>query len=139
VNVIKAYIALLVSCYFLSGVVHAEGKMVASPWITGTYSSFTYHQEAGDLNGVEVRLILTRTGVKGVVQFAEGGAGNVALVDVTVTGNRIRFELPPGFQPEGVFEGVVTSKGLEGTFSYKGGAQEHLTLPRKQSYWDRHK
>jgi hypothetical protein len=55
-----------------------------------------------------------------------------------VTGTHIQFEMPAGSYTEGMFEGTVSSKGLEGTFSYKAGAKEHLTLPRTGSYWDKH-
>jgi hypothetical protein len=115
----------------------AEGA--PPPWATGTYSSFAFNQESGDLNGLEVRIILTRKGMKGVVQFAEGGAGDVSLVDVSVAGGRVHFEMPRGSNPEGVFDGTVSPAGLEGTFTYAGGATVRVKLARTASYWDRHK
>ncbi len=135
---IKGRACLFIVCFFFSGIAYCKDVVPASPWMTGTYSNFSYDKEAGDLNGVELRLIRTRTGIKGVVQFAEGGAGDVVLVNVITEGARLHFDLPSGYQPEGVFEGLVSNKGIDGTFSYEGGAQEHLVLPRTQSYWDRH-
>jgi hypothetical protein len=115
-----------------------SANVAPSARVTGTYSSLSYNTDGGDLNGVEIRFVLTRKGIKGVVQFAEGGAGDLALVDVRVTGTHIQFEMPAGSDTEGTFEGTVSAKGLEGTFSYKGGSKEHLTLPRSASYWDKH-
>ncbi len=138
VAAIKNYACLFIACFFFSGITHGKEVLPASPWITGTYSNFTYNEEAGDLNGVEIRLIRTRTGIKGVIQFAEGGAGDVVLVNVITDGARLRFDLPSGFQPDGAFEGLVSKKGIDGTLLHKGGTPEHLVLPRTQSYWDRH-
>ncbi|MFT5591034.1 MAG: hypothetical protein ACI9ZF_003229 [Bradyrhizobium sp.] len=138
VAAIKKTACLLIACFSFSGRALCEDILPASAWITGTYSNFSYNKEAGDLNGVELRLIRTRTGIQGVIQFADGGAGDVVLVSVIVEGSRLRFDLPSGFQPEGVFEGQVSKKGIDGSFLYKGGAYEHLVLPRTQSYWDKH-
>lgn len=104
--------------------------------LTGTYSSLTYNKESGDLNGLEVHIVLTRSGHKAIVQIAEGGAGDVVVVKIKVTGNQVAFELPAGFEPAGYFEGIVSSKHLVGTFTYKSGEKEKLALPRKKSYWD---
>jgi hypothetical protein len=41
---------------------------------TGTFSSLRYHKEAGDLLGVEIRIVSTRKGYQGALQIAEGGA-----------------------------------------------------------------
>ena len=106
---------------------------------TGTYSSFTYNAEAGDLNGVEVHILFTGKGLKAIVQFAEGGPGDVALVNVTATGTHFHFEMPAGFDPEGAFDGTVSAKGLDGTFTHKGDDPEHLFLPRARGYWDKPK
>lgn len=128
---------LMASCLWLSFEAHSQQS--SSPWVAGTYSSFEYNKEGGDLNGVEIRLVPTRKGIKAVVQFAEGGAGDVVVVDVTVSGAHIHFVLPSTFDTAGDFEGTVTEKALDGTFKYQGGASEHLVLPRGSSYWDKHR
>jgi hypothetical protein len=135
---IKKSTFLFLACFSFSGMAFGKDALPSSPWITGTYSNFSYNIEADDLHGVELRLIRTRAGLVGVIQFAEGGAGDVALVTVLAEGARVRFDLPAGFQYAGVFEGLVSKKGIDGSFSYEGGAHEHLVLPRTQSYWDRH-
>ena len=135
----KCYVTLFISFLFLCGNAFSADKAVGSSWVTGTYSNFAYNREAGDLNGVEIRLIFTRTGIKGVIQFAEGRAGDVALVDVKTTGSQIHFEMPSSFQTQGAFEGIVSEKGIKGVFKYSSGAEEPLILPRSTSYWDKHR
>ena len=109
----------------------------ANTVITGTYSNFTFNPEAGDLNGTEIRFVMTKKGMKGIVQFAEGGAGDVFIVDVMESGGRIHFELPIESGFEGNFDGVLLKRALRGTFVFKTGAKEEVSLPRRPSYWDR--
>jgi hypothetical protein len=109
-----------------------QENSVVSAWIAGTYSSFEFNEEGGDLNGIEIRLIPVPTGFKAVVQFAQGEPQDVALVDATVAGSRVRFVLS-----DGSFDGVVSPKGLEGMFKYKSGASKHVSLHRGSSYWDK--
>jgi RHS repeat-associated protein len=105
---------------------------------TGTYTNFLYNKEGGDLNGLEVRIVQTNKGVIGIVQFADGGPGDVALVQIVIQGERIHFDMPKGFSTEGFFEGAFSSNAIKGIFYYKGGATEPLVLPRGQSYWDKY-
>lgn len=121
-------------CVFLTAFgVAAE----TSPRLTGTFSNFEFHRDSGDLNGVEIRLIRVRDGIKGVVQFADGGAGEVILVDVSNNGNKVIFTSPASYQPKLRFEGEVLQRGLIGKILYSSGAVENVFLKRQQSYWDR--
>lgn len=117
----------------------ASGKEPApnSVLFMGTYSSFAYNSESGDLDGLEVHIFFTDKGLKATVQFADGGAGDVALVNVTATGTHLHFETPAGFDNEGSFDGTVSAQGLDGTYTYKGNHPEHFVLPRTIGYWDK--
>src|SRR5262245_16055470 len=76
--------------------------------IAGTYSSLTLSKDAGDLLGYEVRIIPVRQGFKAVIQIAEGGAGDVYLVDVAGSAAALSFDVPvTGGQP-GKFVGKVS-------------------------------
>lgn len=110
---------------------------VANPKITGTFSSFEYHRKSGDLTGIEIRLIPVGSGMKGLVQFAEGGAGELLLVDIVNNGDKVSFTSPPNYKSLTKFDGVVSRSGLSGTFVYSGGSVEKVFLKRTQSYWDR--
>lgn len=136
---LRLYATVLFLLCSLSGITFGREPEPNYALFTGTYSSFEYNAEAGDLNGVEVHILFTDKGLKAVVQFADGGAGDVALVNVTATGTQLHFEIPAGFEYEGRFDGTVSAKGLDGTFTYKGSRPEHLVLPRTLGYWDRPK
>jgi len=105
--------------------------------LTGTFSSFEFHRESGDLNGIEVRLIRVRNGIKGVIQLAEGGAGDVMLVDVSTNGSKVSFSTSASSPVALKFEGEVQVKGLSGIASIGAGVAEKVFLKRQQSYWDR--
>ena len=47
---------------------------------TGTFSSLSYHREAGDLLGYEVRIVFTINGYEGTIQIAEGGPERLILL-----------------------------------------------------------
>lgn len=119
-------------------VVCSVGACAAEPArIAGTYSSLTYNKQGGDLLGYEVRIIPTRHGPKAVVQIAEGGAGDIYVVDVKQSAATLSFDIPvPGGQP-GRFSGEVSDDGLRGTISYPSGAKEEVFLRRTTSYWER--
>lgn len=128
----------------LSGLILLGGlaptsSLCASPpvKVAGTYSSFEFNEEGGDLVGIEIRLIPTRVGLKAVVQVAEGGAGDIDLVAVTETNGEVRFDVPtPGSAPA-KFKGRISVSGMAGTLSYPSGATENIVLKRTSSYWER--
>lgn len=129
------FFGMLVFCKIVAA---SSPSDIQSPTpLTGTYTSFLYNKEGGDLNGVEVRLVQTQKGMVAVVQFAEGGPGDVAVVQVDAKGGRIHFDMPGGFSTEGYFDGTLSSKAITGVFHYKGGAKEPIVLPRGKSYWDK--
>lgn len=105
--------------------------------IPGTYSSLVYNEESGDLIGYEVRVIPTNSGVKAVVQVAEGDAGRIYIVDFIEGSNGISFDIPLASGKRGKFKGKVTYDGLEGTVSYPSGTSEAVVLKRSVSYWEK--
>jgi len=103
---------------------------------TGTFSTFTFNKEGGDLLGVEIRIVRSHDGYQAAVQFAEGEPGSLTVVPVTFDGQKLRFEIPMGKDQRDVFEGTVGARALVGRFSRGVGAGDELRLPRKKSYWD---
>jgi hypothetical protein len=133
---LRHYVVVLFLLCSLPGIALGGQQEPNYALFTGSYSSFT-HGEEGDLNGVEIHILFTGKGLKATVQFAEGGPGDVALVNVTATGTHLHFEMPAGFDPEGTFDGTVSARGLDGTFTRKGGYRQHVALPRTVGYWDK--
>jgi hypothetical protein len=107
-----------------------------APRITGTYSNMYFNQEGGDLLGDEVRIVAASGGYQGALQFAEGEPGDLIVVPVTVTGNRISFAIPDSSAYPGRFDGAIENGHLKGEFRFKNGGSEKVELPRGKSYWD---
>ena len=109
--------------------------------IAGTYSNLSYHEEAGDLLGMEMFIVSEGHGeYKALVQVDEGGLGPVVLVPVQVDGNHISFRLPEPSLGAGSYEGEIAASGFRGTWTlrYMDGTigKKPIRLKRKHSYWD---
>jgi hypothetical protein len=104
--------------------------------VTGTYTSLRFNQDGGDLLGQEVRIVFTRNGYRGVLQFAEGDAGDLIIVNVTIDGNKVRFVIPDASGYGGEFNGTFQEGAIRGTFKFKSGGEETVLLRKGKSYWD---
>ena len=76
----------------------------------GTYSSFEYNEEGGDLLGAELRIVKVRGGYEGTFQFAEGSPDHLALIKVETQGDSIRFVVPDTSDYAGEFQGKSTPR-----------------------------
>ena len=121
-NVTKWLFGLLV----LSTTVQAEG-------LTGTYSSLFYHEEAGDLLGIEILILPAATTgsdfkYNAVVQIAEGGAPDVFVIPLKeLDSASFVLELPSGTK-------LIAKRELEGlTITWPHGDVDELK--KGQSYW----
>lgn len=104
---------------------------------TGTFSSMRWHAEAGDVVGVEIRIVLTgKDTYQGTIQIAEGAPGPLILIAPEFDGNRLTFDFQPPHGPQVTFRGTISNKGVQGTLAYKGGSTVSVDTPRGCSYWD---
>lgn len=127
-------IAIGFLCMFASAVDADEGA-----GIHGTYSSFAYNAEGGDLLGIEVHIVPTRHGVRAIVQSAEGEPGDIDVVEIKQgAGGTLSFKVPMVGQTGVRFEGKVTTDGLKGKLIYSSGTTEEVFLKRTTSYWERY-
>lgn len=104
--------------------------------VTGTYSNMNYNTEGGDVLGDEVRIVYTRNGYQGVVQFAEGEPEELVIVTVEVVGTRISFSVPESSPYAGHFSGTIENGILKGEFHFKTGGVDRVELKKGKSYWD---
>jgi hypothetical protein len=130
VNVI-AKLALVSILLMVPFYVRASGDKV-----TGTYSSLRYDKESGDLLGYEILIIPIDTGLKAVVQVAEGAPGQVYIVEATQKGETISFEIPLSTGIKESFSGRIVGDYLVGDVLSPSG-KEHVQLKRGMSYWDK--
>jgi hypothetical protein len=131
---------LLPALFALTATVSAGQTKRPSPpkpfRVTGTYSNMNYNAEGGDVIGDEVRIVYTRNGYQGVVQFAEGAPKELVIVSVEVVGTRISFSVPDSSPYAGKFTGMVENGVLKGEFHFKSGGADKVELKKGKSYWD---
>ena len=85
--------------------------------ITGTYTNLTFNREGGDLLGQELRIVLTRNGYQGVLQFSNGEPGEHIVVNINATGNKIEFTVPDSYSEAGHFSGTIDSGTIRGSLA----------------------
>jgi hypothetical protein len=104
---------------------------------TGTYGNMYYNNDAGDVVGEELKIVVAEGGrFQGVLQFAEGGPQDLMLVEIKIIGNKISFTVPAGHLQTGEFSGTIDRGAFRGQFRFKNGATESATLKKGKSYWD---
>lgn len=136
-------LTLLLVMTFCSSVFAGE-KTDDEPDCLGTFSNMYFHQEAGDLLGEEIKIVIgeERTDddapLIGIFQQAMGAPLNPVLVDVRCGKDGVEFALPDDEYGAGsVFRGTITKKGIHGVFTHAKGARDEVDLPRRASYWDK--
>lgn len=104
--------------------------------ISGIYTDLAFNSEGGDLLGTELMIVPRQS--KGdpawsvFVQISEGGTPYMALIPLTLNGNKIEFNLPPGTSYGGMhFTGTISSIGIR--LDTPSGQVE--VLRRGKSYW----
>lgn len=115
--------------FFFSVIAYAENY-------TGTYTNLEYHQESGDLLGIEMRVVFTRKGYQASLQIAEGGISELIIVKLNLKKQALNFEIDSPALYKGIFNGVITEDNLKGLLKYSSGGELEFNLPRRKSYWD---
>lgn len=104
--------------------------------IAGTYSNVRYIEEAGDLLGMEIKIIPLGEQYQAAVFVAEGSVGPMRLVDVRVRGTTLSFEVRESEDIFWSFVGTVSAQSLKGTVTHSLGGRQTVNLKRKCGYWD---
>jgi len=111
-------------------------KARSLPRLTGTYSGMYYNAEGGDVLGTEIRIVNTRKGFQGVIQFSEGAPEELVVVDIQIKDNAVSFVVPEPSPYAGEFTGTINDGILRGEFRYKSGGSNKVELKKGKSYWD---
>lgn len=127
-------VAFAAAAIFLGGPTLLNGQKAQR--ITGTYTNMYFNKEGGDVLGEEIKIVNTRSGYQGALQFAEGEPEELVIVEVKVNGANIVFSIPDSNAHAGEFIGTVTNEVLQGEFKFKRGGRERVELRRGKSYWD---
>ena len=127
---------LLIFALILCRLIPLDALSLEQPKYTGTFSSLRYNPESGDLGGVEIRIVYTKSGHQAAIQFSEGAPDELVVVKPSFAGTSIYFEIPEPHSYAGTFSGTIDKKSLKGIFRFKSGGEWKVNLPRKASYWD---
>lgn len=125
----------LVAFFFFVGIPVAAEAAPKSK-VIGTFSSFRFNADSGDLNGMEVKIVPTPNGYNAVIQLAEGEPGLLSIVHVIVKDEDVEFDVPLQRDAVGKFKGKIKQSGLYGSIRWPSEI-ESVRLLRGKSYWDR--
>jgi hypothetical protein len=112
------------------------GKALAVPRVTGTYSDMYYNAQGGDVLGTEIKIVNTRKGLQGAIQFSEGAPEQLVVVDIQIKNDAVSFVIPEPSPYAGEFTGSTRAGVLIGEFRYKSGGSNKVELKKGKSYWD---
>jgi hypothetical protein len=104
----KINLALLSALLLLGALV---GNSAAKDNYLGTFSTFNFNSESGDLNGMEIKIVYTRLGKQAAVQFSEGEPGPLVTANVICEGNKIHMNIPETHgQKEFSIDGLISNE-----------------------------
>jgi hypothetical protein len=112
------------------------GKARTTPRLTGTYSDMYYNSQGGDVLGTEIKIVNTRKGLQGALQFSEGAPEELIIVNIEVKNGAVSFVVPESSPYAGEFTGTIMNGTLRGEFHYKSGGSNKVELKKDKSYWD---
>jgi hypothetical protein len=122
----------------VSGVVDRAASGKSAVPISGTFTNLDFHEEAGDLLGLEIKIVPVAGGYQAVVLESVGEPQPLIVVDLSVEGTKIAFDVRGD---EGdvawTFSGTVSARSLSGTIRRGSNATEEVVLSRRCGYWDR--
>lgn len=133
-------------CFSILESASAHGQVREEPFqhdnrITGVFTNMRYHDETGDVAGLEIFVVYTIYGYYAIVQQAEGGPEVPVVVKAVMADDSISFVLPREGNSRDRFKGRFISNTIVGCF--ESGAFAHhtgssqLILTRRKSYWQR--
>ena len=130
----------LIFAAILSFILNAPA--LAENFRPGIYSSLEYHEESGDLAGVEIYIIPAGAGYWALFQESQGEPAAPVLAPAEVNGDVLTFELPDtGYGYAGCFVGKFQEDGrLVGKFEGSAIApdgSELFELRYGPGYWQR--
>ena len=107
---------------------------------TGTYGGLEYHDESGDLSGLELKFIYSNDGYYLLFQSASGVPSTPVLMKVTIDDGSFVVKIPEGTNYGGaILKGQFSKEGIHAEFTngpiFSNGEKRNF-LRRTKSYWD---
>lgn len=130
-TVLSMFLLVLSGCCFMGETLKAKAGNGRPVKVTGIYSDMLYHDETGDVVGVELFIFYSREGYYVLYQESEGSPNSLMLLPVTLKDNRVKFEYSYDNDKYYTFSGVIVDDGILGTYSN----ERSVELKRKESFW----
>jgi hypothetical protein len=125
-------ISLLMTLTLIAWSTLANSQSHISPDIYGTFSSYTYIEESGDIVGIELVVLPGFKHPEVVFQCAEGAPGETVLSAANVADDKLTFDIPQDNMCRGHYIATLTKSGLRLTGDHLDKPE---LLPRRKSYW----
>lgn len=116
----------------------SNSSAFAENFKNGTYTSFEYHEESGDIVGIEISIIPSRTEYWVVFQESQGEPRAPIIVPAKIYNDTITFELPDSSNYSGRFVGKFLKGYIVGEFESSVLAPDgskFFRLRYGSSYW----
>ena len=107
---------------------------------TGTYGHLEFHEESGDLSGIELKVIYSNDGYYLLFQSASGVPSIPVLMRLNIDNKIFMVKIPEGTDYGGaILKGQFNSKGINAEFTngpiFSNGKKNDI-LEKTTSYWD---
>ncbi|TBL82678.1 hypothetical protein EYY95_20900 [Hafnia alvei] len=123
----------LINTFIIFSLFYGSVTIAKLPFkITGIYSSLSFNTESGDVVGEEIMVVFSNKGYIATYQSSDGEPTIPVVTKVNIVNDTITFTLPPPFDIQGEFIGVISKNTLTGKFKK---SNQVLILERKNSYW----
>jgi hypothetical protein len=106
--------------------------------VTGIYTNMSFNSQSGDVSGIELFIVFTKEGYKGIFQDVDGVLNVPIVVPMKIDKSEVSFELPDREGYVGKFTGKILKGKIVGRFSagqISADGSEAIVLIKKKSYW----
>ena len=136
-NVMNVFLIFLAAFVTAEYAFSDEKTSGASVTINGVYSDMCFNEEGGDVLGIELHVVYSKSGYYVIYQASEGEPSVPSVIKATIKDRVIEFLIPEGVIYSGKFHGVLKDKGIEGKIEGYSEYADKLFLKRQLSYWQR--
>lgn len=115
--------------------------MINKSNITGIYTNMQYNEESGDINGIELFIVLRHEGFVAYFQDAEGGPFLPIIVPIEIKNKKIEFEVPRrdhGYSGKfigKIHDGYIELSNLSESSNLE--TTQKIVLSKGMSYWQK--
>jgi len=130
----KKYLLFLAICLVMQ--TFPSKSMSGTIQKTGIFSNMRYHEESGDLLGIEIFIFVADEGYYALFQESEGGPGKPYLVPIVISNETFNLTLPVSSLNISTLVYNCKIEAHRLVLKYQIGKEKReIILKRKASYW----